>query len=147
MINALSSAGSWSDPSCLSQAEDDFSIKLTMKGDPRFWWRVEKTGDDCILITDFAPGGQSPHMMATALALLIEPRKDTVPLKLVFHDLVPKELEPGAYRIELNRVAQAVQSWSEEAARLVGLEVGSFKFNIECGKSQMIVMMHREAGD
>lgn len=99
-----------------------------------------------MLITDFSPGGQSGQVMASALALLVAARKQAAPLELVFHDLVPTQLEPAAHRIELNRIAQAIQSWSEDAAQLVGMTVGGMEFSADHGKSQMIVTMRREPG-
>jgi hypothetical protein len=141
MNGAVSSAGRLADTVRLSQAEDDYSVKLTLDGDPRFWWRVEKTDGDRMLITDFTQGSQDDRVMAVALAQLIQFRKKALPLELVFHDLVPGQFDPGAHRIRLNRTAESVHLWSKEAARLLGLEVSGVEFHSERRKFQMIVTM------
>ena len=142
MHGALSSAGRWADAARLLQVEDEYSVKLTLDGDPRFWWRVEKTDDDRMLITDFTEGSQDHRLMAVALAQLIQPRRRALPLNLVFHDLVPGQFDPGAQRIRLNRISESIQMWSREAAGLLDLNVTGVELHSERGKFQMIVTMN-----
>lgn len=125
----------------LSQVEDDFSIKLTLDDDPHFWWRVEKTDDGVMLITDFTQGGQDDHVMARALAGLIARRKGALPLDLVFHDLVPGNVDPATQRIALNRTGDAIQRWSSAAALMLGLKVDGSEFRSRRDKFQMVITL------
>lgn len=126
----------------LSQVEDDFSIKLTLDDDPHFWWRVEKTDDDVMLITDFMQGKQPDYVMARALAGLVVQRKGAQPLELVFHDLIPGNADPAAQRIALNRTGDSIQRWSSAAALMLGLQVDGSEFRSRRDKFQMIIILN-----
>lgn len=142
MNDLIASAQPRPERSKLTVKEDEFSVKLTLDEDPKFWWRVEKTGDRTFLITDFVPGAQDDQTMAVALMALITQRIQAPPMTVIFHDLVPGSPEPGAYRIRLNEVAQAVESWSRLAAELMELSVADTQLKTYRGKSRMIVTLH-----
>jgi len=139
MNDALSSTLPRPERPKLTFQQDDFSFKLTLTDDPKFWWRVEKTNDNTLLITDFIPGAQNDDTMATALKNLMAHSGQTPPLTVIFHDLVPGSPEPGAYRIRLNEVAQSVDRWSHLAADLMNLSLGDTELQSYRGKSRMIV--------
>lgn len=119
--------------------EDDFSVNLTLDDDPKFWWRVEKTHDDTVLITDFMPGAQDDQTMAATLVNLITEDGTAFPLTVIFHNLVPGALEPAAYRLRLNEVAQSVDRWSCLAAKQIGVSLAETQCQTYRGKARMVV--------
>ena len=122
--------------------EDDFSVKLTIDSDPFFWWRVEKTFDDTLLITDFTQGEQDDATMGAALADLILAHGATRPARIVFHNLVPGPTDdPNAYRIRLNQITQAVQVWISRAAEIAGVRLSDTQLETHRGKARMVVML------
>ncbi|MEO0668235.1 MAG: hypothetical protein AAFZ99_10000 [Pseudomonadota bacterium] len=123
----------------LIREEDDFSVKLTLDGDPKFWWRVEKSHDESFLITDFMPGAQDDHTMAAALTDLATQAGHTPPFTVIFHDLVPGSPEPGAYRIRLNDVSQSIDRWSRLAAVQLNLTLADTQLLTHRGKARMVV--------
>ncbi|WP_299891833.1 hypothetical protein [uncultured Ruegeria sp.] len=139
MNDALSSALPTPERPKLTFQQDEFSVKLTLTDDPKFWWRVEKTNGDTLLITDFMPGAQNDQTMAIALKNLMAQSGQTPPLTVIFHDLVPGSPEPGAYRIRLNDVAQSLERWSHIAADLMNLSLADTELQSHRGKSRMIV--------
>lgn len=139
MSDAFSSKKADVDRLKLNRQEDDFSIKLTLDNDPKFWWRVEKSPEDGLVITDFTPGEQDDRTMAAALTLLLEDAGAQKPLIVTFHDLAPGATDSPDFLVRLNKVTQSAECWSQLAADQLNLQLSETRMRSHRGKSQLVV--------
>ena len=93
----------------MQRKSDEFSDQFYDSSDPMFWLRIEDSGTDQVIVTDFFFGRRDDREMADhfeqALASLGRPR----PSSLLFTDLgPPDELKTNRYLSRIRKVIEIV---------------------------------------
>ncbi|MCR8825247.1 hypothetical protein [Pseudosulfitobacter koreensis] len=114
--------------------KDDFSMQMTIDGDPLFWWRMEEAGTGKVRFTDFNAGGQGDNLAVACLRRLLESREVDGRVSVEFIDVVPQDLEPTQHRIQATQRIALLDRWVTAAATQMGRTSSELELFEERGK-------------